>query len=45
MTLVIAYLLMYQIGDFSPLAYIAVFVVWFMHICYHDNDVKKKMLK
>lgn len=37
MTLVIAFLLMAHIGDFSPLAYVGVVVVWVLHLGHKSN--------
>lgn len=38
MTLIIAFLLMHHM-DVSPLAYVAVFVVWIIHLVWHQEGL------
>lgn len=37
MTLLIAYLIMAHVGDFSTWEYVSVFGVWFAHLCVHSQ--------
>jgi hypothetical protein len=39
MTLIIAYLLMSQMGISNPFAYVAVFAVWVIHLVFHEEGI------
>lgn len=45
MTLLIAYLLMYHIGDFSTESYLGVLLLWVLHIVYHHAPSAKDIAK